>query len=118
MNALPHMRFTEPKVVDSKDVAIETKVEGVTLKVFLRRKGIQVELRHRTVAEEETIRNHFKRLGATIRKDGVFLPNAWKREGISRDISEVLERIQLLIQIIKTDNLDSLSIEAKNLLRI
>ncbi|MFZ9044762.1 MAG: hypothetical protein ACO2ZZ_02780 [Cyclobacteriaceae bacterium] len=59
MNALPHMRFTEPKVVDSKDVAIETKVEGVTLKVFLRRKGIQVELRHRTVSEEETLLNHF-----------------------------------------------------------
>jgi hypothetical protein len=121
----PDLRFDPPRVLDSADLGVEADVvppaggAGVRLKVFIRRRRLQVELRPRRKAHRDWVREHFTRLGAypLRRRDDVFFPDAWRGPGnMTDDLAEVARRVRLLREIVDATDPKSLSAEARSLL--
>src|SRR5205823_3084279 len=94
----PTLKFDAPKVLDASELAIEAPVwdksgdRGARIKIFIRRKNVQVELRPRNVSQRRWIQDHFSSLAAypLRRADDVFFPDRWK--GGTGDLIEVVAR--------------------------
>ncbi len=123
--AFPNLKFDPPKVLDSADLGIQADLvprsggAGARVKVFIRRRKIQVELRHRRKVQKEWIRSHFTRLGAypLRRNDDVFFPDAWRGSAnMTDDLEEVVRRVRVLEEIVNADDVSSLSKEVRSLL--
>lgn len=125
-NAFPNLKFNRPRIKDSGELSIEANVgddknqSGAVIKIFTRkRNSIQIELRGRKKYQKQWMLNHFSKLEASslIRKSGdVFLPNKWKRGNIANNVSEAIERVELLLEIVKIENKNELSPKALSLL--
>jgi hypothetical protein len=121
----PDLAFDPPRVLDSKDLSIEADLlpefggAGARVKVFIRRRKLQVELRSRRKAQKEWVKSHFTRLGAypLRRKDDVFFPDAWRGSGnMTDDLEEIAHRIRIMQEIVNATDAASLSHEARSLL--
>lgn len=110
--------FDAYKVLDAGELGMEASCEGTRIKVFTRRKRMQVELRPRSKAEQTWMQNHFHQLGLRdlLRRDSVFLPRAWQGVNMVDSVEPLIHRIKLLIELITAQRLDDLSGETKNLL--
>jgi hypothetical protein len=122
---LPNLVFDPPKVLDSADLGIEADLAphsggvGARIKVFIRRRKLQVELRPRRKAQKEWVRSHFTRLGAypLRRDDDVFFPDAWRGSAnMTDDLVEITRRVRLMQEIVNANDARSLSTEARSLL--
>lgn len=114
---LPEITFCEPKVMDAGELGVEGIVEGILIKIAIRRQNIQLELRGRRKSEKEALQEKFKQLGKLdkLRKDHVFLPEIWKGKGRTSNQKEVSKRAKLLVEIISANSFEELSSEAKAL---
>lgn len=113
------LSFDDYKVLDSGELGMEAPCEQTRIKAFTRRRRLQAELRPRLKSENTWMRAHFRRLGAEhlLRRDGVFIPVAWRGTRNMVDAADVLaNRIGLLIEILKASQLNDLSEQAKALL--
>lgn len=124
-NAFPNLSFDPPKVLDSTELGIEADVgdsgnqSGARIKIFIRRKKIQIELRWRKKSQREWIITHFTQLGAypLRRADDVFFPDKWRgSENMTENIQESIRRVKLMLEIVSAQNRKELSIEALSLL--
>jgi hypothetical protein len=121
--SFPDLNFDPPKVLDSCELGIEADLvpqsgAGARVKVFIRRRKMQVELRPRRKAQKEWVRSHFTRLGAypLRRKDDVFFPDAWGRANMTDDVDEIAHRVRIMRQIVDANHFGELSAEAQSLL--
>lgn len=121
----PDLVFDPPKVLDASELGIEADLlphsggAGTRVKVFIRRRKIQVELRPRRKAQKEWVRSHFTRLGAypLRRKDDVFFPDAWRGPAnMTDDLELVAHRLRIMQEIVNATDASSLSPEARSLL--
>ena len=90
--AFPELEFDEPRVLDAGELGIEADIKGARIKVAIRRKNLYCEIRSRKKNQRIWLEEHFAMLGKSelLRKDGVFLPNYWKRGNMTDDIEEML----------------------------
>lgn len=119
-SAFPDLTFESPKVADSGELDIEAHVRSTRIKVFIRKKNIQIELRPRGKAQCEWQKKHFSKLQADklLRNDYVFLPEAWKgSRNMTSDVKVAIKRVKLLLEIVNAENPRELSEEALLLLR-
>jgi len=123
--SFPNLKFDPPKVLDSCDLGVEADLVphsggiGARVKVFIRSRKIQVELRHRRKAQKEWVRSHFARLGAypLRRKDDIFFPDAWRgAANMTDDVEDVAHRVRIMQQIVNANDADELSSEVRSLL--
>jgi hypothetical protein len=117
--AFPFLSFDESQILDSGELGIEANIKNTRIKIFIRWKNIQIELRGRNKAQHLWLQQHFLKLDAkhVLRGDNVFLPNAWKgSKNMTSNVEEAINRANLLIEIINTENNNMLSEEAKQLL--
>jgi hypothetical protein len=123
----PELSFDQPKVLDASELGIEADLvpraggAGARIKVFIRRHKLQVELRHRRIAQRKWIRSHFAKLGAypLRRKDDIFFPDAWRGPAnMTDDLELVAHRIRIMQEIVNAPELSKLSDEARSLLPI
>lgn len=115
----PNLKFEEPNVIDSGELGIEADIRGTRIKVFTRKKNIQIELRGRRKEQHMWIRDHFRKLEAEhlLRNDHVFIPERWKgSKNMVSDVQSAIKRVRLLSEIIYADNREQLSLEALRLL--
>jgi hypothetical protein len=122
----PKLAFDPPKVLDSADLSIEADLVpnsggvGARVKVFIRRRKLQVELHgRRRKSQKEWMRSHFTRLGAypLRRKDDVFFPDAWRGSAnMTDDLDEISHRVRIMQEIVNANDAGSLSGEARSLL--
>ena len=121
----PDLAFDPPKVLDSADLGIEADLvpapggAGARVKVFIRRRKLQVELRPRRKAQKEWVRSHFTRLGAypLRRKDDVFFPDSWRGSAnMTDDIEEICHRVHVMKRIVNASGIGSLPEEVRSLL--
>lgn len=112
------VNFGDYKVLDAGELGMEAPLGGTWLKVFTRRKRIQLELRPRTKTERAWMRDRFATLGASelLRGDAVFIPPPWRgaRE-MTIYASEALDRAKLLIELAVVP-VEGLSDQARSLL--
>lgn len=117
--AFPNLDFCEPKVADSGELGIEAVVRGTRIKIFIRKKNIQIELRPRGKSQCTWQREHFVKLqeDEVLRNDDVFLPSAWKGpKNMTSNTQVAIKRTKLLLEIVNTENREELSREALMLL--
>lgn len=121
----PELEFDPPKVLHASELGIQADLIpkyggiGARVKVFIRRRDIQVELRAPSKAHKEWIRSHFARLGASslLRGDDVFLPESWKRRAnMTDDLDVIAQRVRIMQEIVNANDAGSLSAEARSLL--
>jgi hypothetical protein len=124
-NAFPNLVFDAPKILDASELGIEADVgndgnqSGVRIKIFIRRKKIQIELRPRTKSQVQWIKQHFSQLEAypLRRADNVFFPDKWRgSENMTEDIQEAIRRVKLFLDIVSVKSRKDLSQEALSLL--
>lgn len=118
--AFPNLKFEAPNILDSGELGIEADVEGTRIKIFTRKNNIQIELRGRKKEQHIWINKHFRKLESEnlLRKDNVFLPNAWKgSKNMTSDVKVAIKRVGLLLEIIGAESKDVLSKDALNLLK-
>jgi hypothetical protein len=118
--AFPNLDFSEPKVTDSGELDIEALVRGTRIKIFIRKKNIQIELRPRGKSQCVWQREHFVKLQADefLRNDDVFLSSAWKGpKNMTSNIQVAIKRVKLLLEIVNAENREELSREALMLLK-
>jgi hypothetical protein len=124
-SAFPELNFDPPKVLDSSELGIEADIGGTVgkggarLKVFIRRRKIQIELRPRTKSQREWVKDHFTGLEAypLRRADDVFFPDQWRGgENMTDDGNEVVRRVRLMLEIVSAAKRNDLSPEALSLL--
>lgn len=111
--------FESPNVLDSGELGIEANVRGTRIKIFTRKKNIQIELRGRRKEQHKWIREHFNKLEAEqlLRNDNVFLPSAWKgSKNMTSNIQAAIKRVKLLLEIVNAESRKDLSDEALMLL--
>ena len=108
-NAFPNLVFDAPKILDASELGIEANVGnaenqiGARIKIFIRRKKIQIELRPRTKSQVQWIKQHFSQLEAypLRRADNVFFPDKWRgSENMTEDIQEAIRRVKLFLEIV------------------
>ena len=108
MTAPAGVNWSDAKVLDSGELGREALVGvgnagcGTYLKIFVRSKKIQLELRWRTVEQREWMRAHFIRLGAyPLKRTGdVFIPMAWRgAANMTADQAEVTRRLGLMLKL-------------------
>ncbi len=121
----PDLAFDPPKVLDASELGIEADLvphsggAGARVKVFIRCRKLQVELRPRRKAQKEWVRSHFTRLGAypLRRRDEVFFPDAWRGPAnMTDDLVEITHRVRIMQEIVNAIDAGSLSPEARSLL--
>ncbi len=121
----PHLAFDPPKILDAAELAVEADLTpqhggaGVRVKVFIRRRKMQVELRPHKKAQKEWVRSRFTRLGAypLRRKDDVFFPDAWRGPAnMTNDLEEIARRVRIMEEIVNVRDAASLSAAARSLL--
>lgn len=121
----PDLAFDPPKVLDASELGIEADLVpdsggvGARVKVFIRRRKLQVELRPRRKAQKEWMRSHFTHLGAypLRRKDDVFFPDAWRGPAnMTDDLDKVSHRVRMMQEIVNANDARTLSAEARSLL--
>lgn len=118
-NAFPNLVFKSPNVVDSGELDIEARVRGTKIKIFIRTKNIQIELRPRGNEQRKWQREHFLKLQADelLRGDDVFLPSVWKgSKNMTTSIQVAIKRVKLLLEIVNAEKRKELSVEALLLL--
>jgi hypothetical protein len=116
----PNIIFDSPKIADSGELDIEAIVRGTRIKIFIRKKNIQIELRPRGNGQRKWQREHFFKLQSDdlLRGDDVFLPNAWKgSKNMTTSIQVAIKRAKLLLEIVNAENSKELSAEALVLLK-
>jgi hypothetical protein len=109
---------SEIKERDNHDFSIQGHYGGARIKVFVKGNGtFQTEIRARTKEEKNWLSSHFEKLGHVdkLRNDDCFLPNMWKRSKKTKDRSEIVNRANLLKEILKVDQFEDLSENAKML---
>lgn len=119
-SAFPDLTFESPKVADSGELDVEACVRGTKIKVFIRKKNIQIELRPRGNNQRKWQRDHFLKLQAdkVLRNDDVFLPKAWKGSmNMTCNVKIAIKRVKLLLEIVNAENTKELSDEALLLLK-
>lgn len=113
----PELSFDPPKVLDSADLGIEADLlplsggAGARLKIFIRRRKLQVELRWRKKAQREWIKTHFTKLGAypLRRADDIFFPDDWRgTANMTDDLDEIVNRVRIMQQIVNAKSADAL----------
>ncbi len=116
--AFPFLNFSESKILDSGELGIEASIRNTRIKIFTRRKNIQIELRGRNIEQHKWLQEHFIKLGAKhlLRKDNVFLPDKWKRSNMTASVTEAVKRISLMLEIVNAENNNELSEQARQLL--
>jgi hypothetical protein len=123
--SFPHLRFKPPAVLNAGELGITTDLipasggAGAQLKIFIRRKKIQVELRPITKPQKAWIQAHFKHLGAypLRRRDEVFFPDAWRGpRNMTDDLEVISHRIRIIEKIVNAIDRISLSEEIRLLL--
>jgi hypothetical protein len=123
--SFPDLSFDPPRILDASELGIEADLvpisggAGARIKIFIRRRKLQVELRPRRKAQKEWVRSHFTRLGAypLRRKDDVFFPDAWRGPAcMTDDLEEVVRRVRIMQEIVNAGDAGSLSAEARSLL--
>ena len=119
----PNIKFGDLTVLDAGELGIEGDVSGpagevgTRIKIFTRRKNIQLELRSRTKAQKDWIVSHAVRLGFVIREDFVFLPAVWKGvKGMTTDADVACERLRLMLELVCASDRGQLSADALRLL--
>jgi len=121
----PDLAFGPPKVLNAGELGIQADliphsgVVGVRIKVFIRRRKLQVELRAPKKAQKEWMRLHFTRLGAYPfrRNEYVFFPDAWRGSAnMTDDLDEIAHRVRIMQEIVNANDAGSLSAEARSLL--
>lgn len=117
--AFPELVFDESNILDSGELGIEADVLGTRIKIFTRRKNIQIELRGRKKQQHEWLRQHLLKLGHHIKRaDNIFLPEIWKGSKNMTTSPEIaIKRVKLLIEIINANCKEELSEEAFKLLQ-
>ncbi|MBZ9688488.1 GIY-YIG nuclease family protein [Clostridium estertheticum] len=120
--AFPNLVFDSPKIADSGELDIEAIIRGTRIKIFIRKKNIQIELRGRNKEQYKWMIGHFKKLEAEhlLRRGNVqvFLPNAWKgSKNMTTSIQVAIKRAKLLLEIANAENRKELSAEALLLLK-
>lgn len=105
----PEIAFDPPSILDSADLGIEGDITlpqhivGPRLKIFIRRKKIQIELRHRNKNQREWIRRHFMSLDAypLRRTDDVFFPDNWcGSRNMTSETNEAVNRVRMMLEIV------------------
>ncbi|HEY9250301.1 MAG TPA: hypothetical protein VIO38_14270 [Rariglobus sp.] len=105
----PEIAFDPPSILDSADLGIEgditlpEQIVGPRLKIFIRRKKIQIELRHRKKSQREWIRQHFMLLDAypLRRADDVFFPDNWRgSRNMTSETNEAVNRVRMMLEIV------------------
>lgn len=116
--AFPELEFDEPRVLDAGELGIEADIKGARIKVAIRRKNLYCEIRSRKKNQRIWLEEHFAMLGKSelLRKDGVFLPNYWKRGNMTDDIEEMKQRVRLMVELISVNSKSELTEELKKLL--
>lgn len=116
--AFSHLEFDEPKVLDAGELGIEANIKGARIKVAIRKKNLYCELRCRKKSQSLWLQEHFEMLGKSelLRKDGVFLPNCWKRGKMTNDIEEMKERVRLMIELVSVTAKSEITKELERLL--
>ena len=117
--AFPTLHFTLPDIMDSRELGIEADIGCINIKVFIGTRYIQLELRARSKNQREWLKSHFNKLGCgtLLRKDNVFLPEKWKgTKNMAFNSKIAIERVNLLLDIIKVNSIDELSDKARELL--
>lgn len=123
--AFPELTFGPPKILNAGELGIQADLlphsggAGVRIKVFIRRRKMQVELRAPTKTQEEWMRSHFTHLGAYPfrRNEYVFFPDAWRgAANMTDDVEEVAHRVRIMQQIVNANDTDELSAEVRSLL--
>jgi len=123
--ALTSLNFDSPKILDASELGIEADVgdetnpRGTRIKIFIRRKKIQIELRPRTKEQFQWMERHFLKLKAfpLRRADNVFFPDKWRGgENMTDNVQEIVRRAKLFLEIVKAQSRKELSIEALSLL--
>jgi hypothetical protein len=119
----PELNFDLPKILNSGELGIQADLipaiggAGTRVKIFIRRRDIQVELRGKSVLQKQWIVSHFAKLGATgLRGDTVYLPKKWKNENMTDDLDEIVNRVRIMRQIVNATGLDALTSEIRELL--
>ena len=113
----------ENKDLDNEDYGFE--IEGVgaaalRIKVFLKATSMkmQTEIRARGKSEAARIQRHFDTLGYDVlRKDHAFLPSLWQRKNMTDSVSELVERILILVDMLEAQTPEELSQAALGILK-
>src|SRR5262245_19429501 len=109
----PELAFDPPTARDSFDLGIEADLMprsggvGTRVKVFIRRRKLQVELRPRRKAQWEWMRSYFSCLGADRlrRKDDVLFPDARRcPRNMTDDLHEVAHRVRIIHGIVNAED--------------
>lgn len=116
--AYPELEFDEPRVLDAGELGIEADIKGARIKVAIRRKNLYCELRSRKKNQRIWLEKHFEMLGKSelLRKDGVFLPNCWKRGNMTNDIEEMKRRVGVMIELVSVNSKSEITEEMAKLL--
>lgn len=117
--AFPTLNFTLPDIMDSRELSVEADAGGINVKVFIGTRYIQIELRARNKEQRAWLKNLFNKLGCktSLRKDNVFLPEKWKgTKNMAFNSMIAIERVKLLLEIVKANRIEDLSTKAKELL--
>lgn len=113
------LMFGDYMVLDSGELGMEAQLGGTVLKVFTRRKKIQLELRPRRKEQRAWMLHRFDSLGAghLLRGDTVFIPPSWRgSRGMTESATEIAARARLLAQLTGDLPYEGLSAEAQSLL--
>ena len=117
--AFHYLNFEKPNILDSGELGIEANVRGTRIKIFTRKKNIQIELRGRKKEQHQWIRDHFSKLNAVelLRNDNVFIPSLWKgSRNMTCNVLVAIKRVKTLLEIVDTNDRSGLSEEALRLL--
>jgi len=121
----PEVEFDPPTILDSADLGIEGDIKlprqtvGPRLKIFIRRKKIQIELRHRNKSQREWIRQHFMSLNAypLRRRDDVFFPDNWRgSRNMTSETNEAVKRVRMMLEIVFAKRRSDLCLTTEQLL--
>lgn len=105
---LTTLQFDDVRVLDAGGLAREGDVTGdgrilTRLKVFVRRRRMQVEARPRSVLQRAWMRDRFDQAGypSALRRDGVFIPTIWRgARNMTSDVQEAVRRAQVIYEIL------------------
>ena len=108
--SLPCISFDDVRILDAGGLAKEGDVvvdgRAVTrLKVFVRRKRIQIEARPRNREQFIWMKNRFDTLGVpkALRRDAVFIPSIWRgAKNMTLDVDEAVKRAMVFLEILKS----------------
>ena len=121
----PELTFSSPRVLGASELGVEAHLApndggaGVYVKVFIRKRKMQVELRGKGRRQQEWMQMHFTHLNSyPFRRDEfVFFPTAWKgSKNMTDDLDEIVNRVRTMQQIVNARSLEELPVDIRQLL--